>query len=305
MFYLFTKSILIEIGFKDQCYYIGNAKFEFLPESVLSNCYSSANWNRALKYKATADEINKKYFMLDVDIFWNLNFQKIELISKIFFFDEIINSKHFKETFLDTLFSHYFKHTLKLEKTKSIDKTFIEEYAPDIFKDNLRIKEFDNFLILNEEINIANKKFKSVSELNQNSFKWRVNKFNQIIYSFPESILPKNTLIENSDFVDLNNSLFYINSQSSLNKNLTLEFCISNEKIKNEILEKMILEIQKADDSLSNWHIFNLTKDLKYLKNELVKIKNSSNSVDSYLKDVYSKLRRNYDKELENIDRIS
>ncbi|ATQ35787.1 hypothetical protein MENTO_v1c06550 [Mesoplasma entomophilum] len=305
MFYLFTKSILIEIGFKKESYYIGNAKFEFLPESVLNNCFSSANWNRALKYKTTAHEINEKYFMLEVDIYWNLNFQKIELMSKIFFFNEILNSKHFKDTFLDTLFSHYFKHTLKLEKTKSIDKTFIEEYAPDIFKDNLRIKEFDNFLILNEEINTTDKKFKSVSELKYDSFKWKVNKFNQIIYSFPKSILPKNTLVKNTDFIDLNNSLFYINSQSMLNENLTLEFCISNENIKNEILEKMILEIQKSEDPLNNWHLFNLTKDLRYLKNELLKIKNSSDSVESYLKDVYSKLKRNYDKELENLYRIS
>ncbi|ATZ21851.1 hypothetical protein [Mesoplasma tabanidae] len=302
MFYLFSKSILVEIGFKDQIYYIGNEKFNSIPDYLLNNCYSSGNWNRALKYKTAINEVDKKYFMLDVEVYWNLTSKKIELISKIFFFSEIINSKHFRETFLNTLLTHYFKHTLKILKPKEINKNFIKVYKPEISKDNLRINNFDNFLVLNEEISFKNKKFKSINKVEgKDAFSWNVNKLNQIVYSFSHEILEKDTLLKNTDFIDLNNSLFYINSLSKLNKNLVLEFCVYDKKTRDKLMQKMIKQIKMSNDSLANWHLFNLTKDIKYLKIELSKISENIISPEEYLKQVYSKLKRNYEKELLNL----
>ncbi|ATI74263.1 hypothetical protein [Mesoplasma florum] len=302
MFYLFSKSILIEIGFKKDVYYIGNTKFEFIPDSVLNNCYSSANWNRALKYKIEENVIEKKYFMLDVDVYWNLELNKIELMSKIFFFNEIINSKHFEESFLNTFFAHYFKHTLKINDVKKVDPEFIKIYTPEISKDNLRIQNFDNFILLNKDVQINDKKFKSIINIGENSFKWKVNKFNQILYSFPSDILNENSLLKNADFIDTNNSLFYTNTLTNLNKNIVLEFCIYNKKIRDELLQKMIIKIKDSKDPLFNWHLFNITKDTQYLKNELKKISEDPIEREDYLKNVYSKLKRNYDKELLNVN---
>ncbi|ATZ18315.1 hypothetical protein [Mesoplasma melaleucae] len=308
MFYLFTKSILIEIGISNNNnYYIGDASYDSIPASIIANSYSSANWNRALKYKISKvpkDKIDHKYFMLDVNIYWNLKANKIELISDIFFFNEIINAQHFTTTFLDLMFTHYFKHTLTFSEVKNIDTKFIETFKPEICKNNLRIENVNNFLVLNENFDYENKKFKSISTLKGNEFDWKANKLNQIIYTFPKNKFNKIPLMEVTDFIDLNKSEFYINSISEINTKLILELTVFNHKCNADILKIMIEIINKSNDKLKNWHLYNLTNDSTYLINELSEIKKLDVEKDVYLKHVYSELRRNYDKDIANIMKI-
>lgn len=308
MFYLFTKSILIEIGIYNQQYYIGNQIYKSIPASIINNCYSSANWNRALKYKNNREdenEIDQKYFMLDVNVYWNLSSNKIELVSNIFFFNEIINFQHFFSTFLDLMLSHYFKHTLSFPTVKKIDPKFIKKFKPEIFKNNLKIENIDNFLITNNNLNFKNKKFKSISILQDAEFSWETNKLNQIVYVFPKSAFTNISLVEYADFVDLNKNEFYINSLSKINSKLILELCLYSYESNKKIIKLMIKIINKSNDKLKNWHLYNLTNEKSYLIKELSKISKMNVEINSYLKEVYPKLKRNYDKEIADILRNS
>ncbi|WP_156923128.1 hypothetical protein [Mesoplasma chauliocola] len=297
---MFTKSILIEIGFADKKFYIGDQEYFSIPNSVIENSYSSANWNRTLKYKISNQELDKKYYMLDVEVYWDLHKNNIKFTSKIFFFNNILNSNNFLLNFANVLFSHYFKHTLTFDENKNIDIKFIEKYKPEISRDVLRINKINNFVIFNNKFEFEDKKFKQIWLISEKEFSWKINKQNQIIYTIPKKVIPKELSNNMIDFVNLETGIFYLNSKSKLNNKLVLELSFPETKIAKIISEEIINIIKKSNDKYKNWHLFNLTNDFNYIQSELDVIEKSGKNIEVYLKNVYKELKRNYKNEINN-----
>lgn len=290
MFYLFTKNILIEVHQSNDLFYIGDISFDSLPEHILNNSFESANWNRALKFRPLNNLTSEKvfYYMLEIELFLFQN--KIKVLTKDFFFQQVVDSKLFQEIFLDVVLKHYFKNIKKLNLTLNNENNFIDQFKPSILKNVLQIDSFDNFVVFNQSVDFKSKKFKTIFIYNEEieNFSWSIINKNQIIYLVPSKV--KNNLVINSFALDVKKQIFLLSLLSVNNPNLALELAVTNKKIYNEIFNSIVESIIESDDLYKNWHLYNFTKDFEHLRCELDQVEN----LNDYINEISKVLKQNY-----------
>ncbi|PPE06731.1 hypothetical protein [Mesoplasma corruscae] len=271
MYYLFTKNILIQIteDLKNKKFLIGDLEFDTLPQNIINDSFSSSNWNRAFKFKPNKDvlEYNTFFIMVEIDLFFKNN--KIEVLTKKSFFQNIINQPYFKNCFLNEVVKHYFKNTLRSSINLDNESLFLAKYKPENKKDILRIDSFDRFVIFDENIDLSKKKFQTLFIYKKGLKKatWSVNSKNQLIYKIPNNL--SNELINQAFAFDLNSQYFLINNNSKNNPNLIFELLINDNLVQKTLSQSIIQALHSIEDEHTSWHLYNFTKELKYIENDI------------------------------------
>ncbi|WP_434343572.1 hypothetical protein V2P32_05065 [Mycoplasma sp. 06067-C1-B144P-99-0482-3] len=290
MFYYATHSVLIQINKLNDKYLIGEQIFEQIPSYILNSLYTSANWNRALKYYCFKGNL-VGYYMLNFDIYLDFQAKEINLLTKNSFFINIINQNQFKTDFLQKVLDHKHRHRLVLNTNFDIDKDFIIKTNPNIFLDILRISSINGFFI-NNQIDLNKYKFKDVFVLSD-KFEFVITNKNQRIYKIPKDQLS----IDNKPiFIDLINCKTYLITTLNWSHQIVLE--LEYEDVNNIInLKTQLIEIFKNNFATDlNWHLYNLTLDETYLANAIKEVFENNSFIISInvLEKIFKKLLINY-----------
>ncbi|AJM72169.1 hypothetical protein [Mycoplasma yeatsii] len=294
MFYYDQNSVLIEIRKKDNLYIIGDQQFDQIPMYVLNSMYTSANWNRALKYfsKEIGDIIG--YYMLKLDIYLDFENKDLILLTKQMFFRKIINQKRFKNEFFQKVLDHKHRHRLITDKHKIIDDKFIDKYSPNNYSDILRIPSINRFIV-NENIDLDKYRFKDLIVISD-KFDFKITNKNQRIYYINKNDLSNYNEFENATFIDLINYKVYVNAVLNWKNKIVLE--IEYDDLNNiDLVKNEIIRIFKNNfDTNLNWHLYNLTFDNKYLVEGILKVFENNDFIKSIeiLDNSFKELKLNY-----------
>ncbi|WP_434333522.1 hypothetical protein V2P58_04040 [Mycoplasma capricolum subsp. capricolum] len=290
MFYYATHSVLIQINKLDNKYLIGDQVFEQIPSYILNSLYTSANWNRALKYYCLKGNL-VGYYMLNFDIYLDFQNKNISLLTRNSFFTNVINQIQFRTDFLQKVLNHKHRHRLVLDTNFDIDKDFIIKNNPTIFLDILRISSINRFFI-NKQIDLNKYKFKDIFVLSD-TFEFVITNKNQRIYKIPKDQLN----IDNKPvFIDLVNYKTYLTTTLNWYHQIVLE--LEYEDINNiSNLKAQLIEIFKNNFTTDlNWHLYNLTLDEIYLARAIKEVFESNSFILSInvLEKTFKKLLINY-----------
>ncbi|MDQ0568137.1 hypothetical protein [Mycoplasma yeatsii] len=294
MFYYDQNSVLIEIRKKDNLYIIGDQQFDQIPMYVLNSMYTSANWNRALKYfsKEVGDIIG--YYMLKLDIYLDFENKDLILLTKQMFFRKIINQNRFKDEFFQKVLDHKHRHRLITDKHKIIDDKFIDKYSPNNYSDILRISSINRFIV-NENIDLDKYRFKDLIVISD-KFNFKITNKNQRIYYINKNDLSNYNEFENATFIDLINYKVYLNAVLNWKNKIVLE--IEYDDLNNiDLVKTEIINIFKNNfDTNLNWHLYNLTFDNKYLVEGILKVFENNDFIKSIeiLDNSFKELKLNY-----------
>ncbi|UWD34960.1 hypothetical protein NX779_04120 [Mycoplasma cottewii] len=294
MFYYDQNSVLIEIRKKDNLYIIGDQEFDQIPMYVLNSMYTSANWNRALKYfsKEVGDIIG--YYMLKLDIYLDFENKDLILLTKQMFFRKIINQNRFKNEFFQKVLDHKHRHRLITDKHKIIDDKFIDKYSPNNYSDILRIPSINRFIV-NENIDLDKYRFKDLIIISD-KFDFKITNKNQRIYYINKNDLSNYNEFENATFIDLINYKVYVNAVLNWKNKIVLE--IEYDDLNNiDLVKTDIINIFKNNfDTNLNWHLYNLTFDNKYLVEGILKVFENNDFIKSIeiLDNSFKELKLNY-----------
>ncbi|MCK8461424.1 hypothetical protein MZO39_00095 [Mycoplasma capricolum subsp. capricolum] len=290
MFYYATHSVLIQINKLDNKYLIGDQIFEQIPSYILNSLYTSANWNRALKYYCLKGNL-VGYYMLNFDIYLDFQTKNISLLTKNSFFTNVINQIQFRTDFLQKVLNHKHRHRLVLDTNFDIDKDFIIKNNPTIFLDILRLSSINRFFI-NKQIDLNKYKFKDIFVLSD-KFEFVITNKNQRIYKIPKDQIS----IDNKPvFIDLVNYKTYLTTTLNWYHQIVLE--LEYEDINNiNNLKAQLIEIFKNNFTTDlNWHLYNLTLDEIYLASAIKEVFESNSFILSInvLEKTFKKLLINY-----------
>ncbi|EOA07093.1 Hypothetical protein MYEA_4520 [Mycoplasma yeatsii 13926] len=294
MFYYDQNSVLIEIRKKDNLYIIGDQQFDQIPMYVLNSMYTSANWNRALKYfsKEVGDIIG--YYMLKLDIYLDFENKDLILLTKQMFFKKIINQNRFKDQFFQKVLDHKHRHRLITDKHKIIDDKFIDKYSPNNYSDVLRIPSINRFIV-NEDVDLDKYRFKDLIVISD-KFDFKITNKNQRIYYINKNDLSNYNEFENATFIDLINYKVYVNAVLNWKNKIVLE--IEYDDLNNiDLVKNEIINIFKNNfDTNLNWHLYNLTFDNKYLVEGILKVFENNDFIKSIeiLDNSFKELKLNY-----------
>ncbi|WP_434325151.1 hypothetical protein [Mycoplasma capricolum] len=290
MFYYATHSVLIQINKLDNKYLIGDQVFEQIPSYILNSLYTSANWNRALKYYCLKGNL-VGYYMLNFDIYLDFQIKNINLLTRNSFFTNVINQIQFRTDFLQKVLNHKHRHRLVLDTNFDIDKDFIIKNNPTIFLDILRISSINRFFI-NKQIDLNKYKFKDIFVLSD-KFEFVITNKNQRIYKIPKDQLSINN---KPVFIDLVNYKTYLTTTLNWYHQIVLE--LEYEDINNiNNLKAQLIEIFKNNFTTDlNWHLYNLTLDEIYLASAIKEVFESNSFILSInvLEKTFKKLLINY-----------
>ncbi|WFQ91507.1 hypothetical protein MFERI14815_00093 [Mycoplasma feriruminatoris] len=290
MFYYSTHSVLIQINKENDYYLIGDQKYLQVPSYVLNSLYTSANWNRALKYYCLKGDLIG-YYMLKVDIYLDFKTNSFNLLTKNSFFNQIINQTRFQTEFIQKVLDHKHRHRLVLNNNINIDEQFIDDHNPIIFQDILRMQSIDRFLIT-DQIDLDKYKFKDLFVLSD-KFEFVITNKNQRIYKIPRTLLNIDT---KPIFIDLTNYKAYLNTTLNWSHQIVLEIeyedFININNLKNQLIELFKTNFKTN----SNWHLYNLTLDQIYLVLAIKEVFENNSFVVSIklLEDTFKKLLINY-----------
>ncbi|WP_434323775.1 hypothetical protein [Mycoplasma capricolum] len=290
MFYYATHSVLIQINKLDNKYLIGDQVFEQIPSYILNSLYTSANWNRALKYYCLKGNL-VGYYMLNFDIYLDFQNKNISLLTRNSFFTNVINQIQFRADFLQKVLNHKHRHRLVLDTNFDIDKDFIIKNNPTIFLDILRISSINRFFI-NRQIDLNKYKFKDIFVLSD-TFEFVITNKNQRIYKIPKDQIS----VDNKPvFIDLVNYKTYLTTTLNWYHQIVLE--LEYEDINNvSNLKAQLIEIFKNNFTTDlNWHLYNLTLDEIYLASAIKEVFESNSFILSInvLEKTFKKLLINY-----------
>nr|VZR96997.1 hypothetical protein MF5295_00093 [Mycoplasma feriruminatoris] len=290
MFYYSTHSVLIQINKENDYYLIGDQKYLQVPSYVLNSLYTSANWNRALKYYCLKGDLIG-YYMLKVDIYLDFKTNSLNLLTKNSFFNQIINQTRFQTEFIQKVLDHKHRHRLVLNNNINIDEQFINDHNPIVFQDILRMQSIDRFLIT-DQIDLDKYKFKDLFVLSD-KFEFVITNKNQRIYKIPRTLLNIDT---KPIFIDLTNYKAYLNTTLNWSHQIVLEIeyedFININNLKNQLIELFKTNFKTN----SNWHLYNLTLDQIYLVLAIKEVFENNSFVVSIklLEDTFKKLLINY-----------
>ncbi|KEZ19531.1 hypothetical protein [Mycoplasma capricolum] len=290
MFYYATHSVLIQINKLDNKYLIGDQVFEQIPSYILNSLYTSANWNRALKYYCLKGNL-VGYYMLNFDIYLDFKTKNISLLTRNSFFTNVINQIQFRTDFLQKVLNHKHRHRLVLDTNFDIDKDFIIKNNPTIFLDILRISSINRFFI-NKQIDLNKYKFKDIFVLSD-KFEFVITNKNQRIYKIPKDQIS----VDNKPvFIDLVNYKTYLTTTLNWYHQIVLE--LEYEDINNiNNLKAQLIKIFKNNFTTDlNWHLYNLTLDEIYLASAIKEVFESNSFILSInvLEKIFKKLLINY-----------
>ncbi|WFQ93202.1 hypothetical protein MFERI15181_00092 [Mycoplasma feriruminatoris] len=290
MFYYSTHSVLIQINKENDYYLIGDQKYLQVPSYVLNSLYTSANWNRALKYYCLKGDLIG-YYMLKFDIYLDFKTNSLNLLTKNSFFNQIINQTRFQTEFIQKVLDHKHRHRLVLNNNINIDEQFINDHNPIVFQDILRMQSIDRFLIT-DQIDLYKYKFKDLFVLSD-KFEFVITNKNQRIYKIPRTLLNIDT---KPIFIDLTNYKAYLNTTLNWSNQIVLEIeyedFININNLKNQLIELFKTNFKTN----SNWHLYNLTLDQIYLVLAINEVFENNSFVVSIklLEDTFKKLLINY-----------
>lgn len=276
MFYFNHQAVLIEIKVIQQGnqekYLIGDEVYENVPQSILELAFISANWNRALKYFANPEITNPVktgYYMIDFDIYLDFSQQDIILLTKTFFFQKIIAQPRFKKEFMKNIFK--FKNRNKhIDLIKPISSEFVETYNLQNLKPNTGKNNLQRHVVT-KTMDLAKYRFKDLFVLDDKYYLEQTNK-NQRIYHLPIQEL-KCEVLAMIDYVDLDQGIFYLNTELEWQHQIKGEFYFENQKLAQQLLLQITALLEKyAIDENLYWHLFNITNDQKYLAKGLATI---------------------------------
>ncbi|CBW54487.1 Conserved hypothetical protein, predicted transmembrane protein [Mycoplasma mycoides subsp. capri LC str. 95010] len=290
MFYYATHSVLIQINKLDDNYLIGDQVFKQIPGYILNSLYTSANWNRALKYYCLKGNL-VGYYMLNFDIYLDFINRQVNLLTKNSFFTNIINQNKFKTEFLQKVLDHKHRHRLVLNTNFDINNDFIIKTNPTIFSDILRIASINRFFI-NQQIDLNRYKFKDVLIISD-KFEFVITNKNQRIYKVPKDQLN----IDNKPvFIDLVNKKTYLLTVLNWSHQIVLE--LEYEDINNiNDLQQQLIKIFKNNFATDlNWHLYNLTLNETYLVTAIREVFENNSFILSInvLEQTFKKLLINY-----------
>lgn len=267
MIFIGEQAVLIEIKQKNNLekYLIGDQYFENLNSEILSKIFCSANWNRALKYLTIEDSQYKHlgYFMIRFQLYLNKQKQKIVCLTKKGFEQNIINQKKFQVEFIKDIFNFRNRNRNNYPLRK------IDDYSTNIeFIDELIIN-FNRCFVSNNVSFYKKDKFRIIFKYDS-EFGFEHSRTNQLVYYFPFNM-------GNIDILDIKNKIAYSFGT----------FCLNNECVSVSLITKWFVDdlIQSffnqaiwyiknslLTKELLNWHMFNITNDNNFLKNEIVNL---------------------------------
>ncbi|AEM68523.1 hypothetical protein [Mycoplasma putrefaciens] len=294
MLYYDQYSVLIEIRKNNQTFITGDQEFSQIPSDLLNNIYTSANWNRALKYFSKELGQTIGYYMLKIDLYLDFESKELVVLTKNIFFKQIVNQTRFKEQFLQKVLDHKHRHRLISTLNTIIDYQFINKHTPSIYKDVLRISSINRFLI-NEPIDLDKYKFKDLFIISD-KFDFKITNKNQRIYFIDYKKLSNYYELNKATFIDLVNHQVYLNTVLRWKNNIVLE--LKYDDFQNiEIAKNNLIEIFKTNFKTNlEWHLYNLSFDHKYLYDGLKKVfeNNDFNKAIEILDNSFKELRLNY-----------
>ncbi|WP_027063392.1 hypothetical protein [Mesoplasma seiffertii] len=300
MFYFDHQAVLIEIKVLqvngEEVYLIGDEIYKNVPQSILDLAFVSANWNRALKYFANPEiggVLQTGYYMIDFDIYLDFNSQDIKLLTKIFFFQKIIEQDRFKKAFMKNIFK-FKNRNKKVDVIKPITKAFVETYNLQNLKHSNRNFSLHRNLV-SQVLDLGKYRFKDLFILDDKFYLEITNK-NQRIYHLPIQELNCEVL-PLIDYVDLNRNLFYLNTELAWNHQIKGEFYFEHQKLGQTLLTKIISLIEKylADENLY-WHLYNISGNETHLLQGIEQNFKSISFIEGIkkLEDSFRSLKLNY-----------
>ncbi|PPE06058.1 hypothetical protein [Williamsoniiplasma lucivorax] len=284
MLYIGEQAVLIEVQTKDDLYLIGDEIFEVLPNKIASGILSSANWNRALRYKNNHhDQFHHLgYFLIRFELY--LKDRQIICLSKNSFEQKILQQNKFQNEFLQEIFT-FRNRNLKHFKPSTIpvdvdDMNLVDQINLDF-----------NRVWMSDNYQVNKSKFKLYFKTGP--FAFEQNKHNQTIYYF------ENKHFQNWDLIDFKTSLFYLQGSFGLNVQAHLILEKENKQLAQEIMEQLVNEIKNSQTIKTNlkpWHLYNVTQDEQIIiatLNELGKQLEYTELID-YLNQLFKTLKINY-----------